>query len=496
MPPTAMRPTTSLRVESVFLPSTILTKHTTYICRTSLLPTPSPTQQRYVSSKRKLHSTSSKDVALPVPSPVSEQYHPASSKKSLETQKSILATLPLSHILRTYLITAMSSSPILLQSSTSILRRMLESKNPLFRLDSNPIMRAVLLETFYKQFCAGTNAAEIAKSTADLRQLGYSGVILEYAKEVLKDAESNELAEIAEWKTGMLKSIEMAAPGDLLGLKWSGMGPAAMNRMKDQLPPSKEMDEAMHSVCKAAAEKDMALLPAAEETWNLAGFHNWCLNLQRVYNTSGKAVVYTTYQLYLKQCPATIAEHLALAKKEGFTLGAKLVRGAYLATEKRELIWPDIQTTHNAYDAAMTALIKRQYTSSIPQPPGAPADYPSLNVVIASHNAATVTLAQKLRQEQAARGETLTPLIFAQLQGMADEVSCQLLAAAKQSKEEGTMPVERVFKCTTWGPMYECLNYLLRRAAENKDAASRTGDTRKAMGVELMRRVRAMVGLA
>jgi hypothetical protein len=269
-----------------------------------------------------------------------------------------------------------------------------------------------------------------------------------------------------------------------------------MNRMKDQLPPSKEMDEAMHSVCKAAAEKNMALLPAAEETWNLAGFHQWSLNLQREYNRHGRAVVYTTYQLYLKQCPATIAEHLAMAKKENFTLGAKLVRGAYLATEKRDLIWPDIQTTHNAYDNAMAALIARKYTDHIPQPAGAASEFPALNVVIASHNSATVTLAQRLRQEQAARGEALTPLIFAQLQGMADEVSCTLLAAARKSEKSGIQPVERVFKCTTWGTMDECLNYLLRRAAENKDAASRTGDTRRAMSSEIWRRCMAAVGLA
>ena len=84
---------------------------------------------------------------------------------------------------------------------------------------------------------------------------------------------------------------------------------------------------------------------------------------------------------------------------------------------------------------------------------------------------------------------------------MADEVSCTLIAAAKACEQEASQGdakavKEKVFKCTTWGSMYECLNYLLRRAAENKDAAGRTSETRKAMGAELGRRGRALVGLA
>ncbi|KAI7388162.1 hypothetical protein KC336_g17409, partial [Hortaea werneckii] len=94
-------------------------------------------------------------------------------------------------------------------------------------------------------------------------------------------------------------------------------------------------------------------------------------------------------------------------------------------------------------------------------------------------------------------------------QGMADEVSTSLIAAARASEQErqslglsaeenfkrGAVK-EKVFKCTTWGTMHQCLNYLLRRAAENKDAASRTKDTRLAMGAELRRRVKATFGLA
>jgi hypothetical protein len=408
-----------------------------------------------------------------------------------------LATLAFSQILRTYFITRVSSSPALLNLSTSILRGMLNSRNPLFRIDTNPLMRALLWHTFYMQFCAGETEAQVSKVCDTLRQQGYAGVILEYAPEVLADTEGNEVEDVAFWRKGMLDTVQMAAPGDFIGLKWSGMGPAAMRRMKANQEPTERMSEAMHALCKAATEKNIALLPAAEETWSLTGFHNWCMKMQRVYNLGGKSVVYATYQLYLRQTPDTLAEHLALAKKEGFTLGAKLVRGAYLGSDARNLIHPSIEATHAAYDSAASALIHRKYNDTLkPADGNAEQSMPPINVVLATHNHESVKKAQALRQEQAIRGDTLTPLTFAQLQGMADEVSCSLIAAAKANENNDKAVQERVFKCTTWGPIYDCLNYLLRRAAENKDAAGRTGETRDAMRAEFWRRFRGTFGLA
>lgn len=375
-----------------------------------------------------------------------------------------------------------------------MLRRMLESKSPLFDIGRNPVTRALLWHTFYKQFCAGETPAQVQASCNELRNQGYGGVILEYALEVLKDAKSSdEAGDVAVWRKGMLDTVEMAAPGDYVGLKWSGMGPAAMRRLKANDKPSTDMAEAMHALCKAAAGKDIALLPAAEETWTLEGFNNWSLNMQRVYNLGGKSVVYNTYQAYLRQTPGLLARHLSIAQQEGFALGVKLVRGAYLGSEDRSLICDCIEDTHTAYDTLASALIRRKSNQLVQAEND---KWPSTNVVLATHNAASVQKAQALRSAQAVSGEQLTPLAFAQLQGMADEVSHSLIAAAKANEGDKRAVRERVLKCTTWGSMYECLNYLLRRAAENKDAAGRTVGTRDAMGEELWRRMKAVVGVA
>ncbi|TKA22592.1 hypothetical protein B0A50_08281 [Salinomyces thailandicus] len=493
-----MKPTSS-RLEAGLL-QVVTARSATPACYFANLP------QSYTAStrprRRQIHTTpSNSNHAALLDASVSTAPPPAStptaSPKTGSDSIPALSCLPLSQILRSYLITSVSSSPALLSASTQLLRRMLESKSLLFSLERNPLARALLMETFYKQFCAGSSKAEVSKTCAELRQMGYSGVILEYALEVLKDAEGDEVVDVETWRKGMLASVYMAAPGDFLGLKWSGMGVAAMNRMKNNEKPSQQMNEAMHAVCQAAAAKDISLLPAAEETWSLDGFHQWCLDLQRQYNVAGKSVVYSTYQAYLKQTPDTVAKHLQIAKDEGFTLGLKLVRGAYLGSEARSFIWDKIEGTHASYDGIASALIHRQNNELVrPFQSSQQGFWPSTNVMLATHNAVSVRKAQDLRRQQAARGEPLTVLSFAQLQGMADEVSCSLIAAARATEGDEKAVKERVFKCTTWGSMYECLNYLLRRAAENKDAASRTAETRVAMGAELRRRVKGVFGLA
>ena len=255
----------------------------------------------------------------------------------------------------------------------------------------------------------------------------------------------------------------------------------------------------MREVCDVAAAKSVKLLPSAEETTTTPTIDAWTLNLQREYNRSPSgSVLYNTYQTYLKRIPAQIASHLADAQEKGYTLGVKLVRGAYLSTEPRHMIHDTIQDTHAAYDSLAAACLKREWNSTLsPVPSMTNKSFPPINLVLATHNAASVRSAQAIRTQQIRNNEPLIPLAYAQLKGMADEVSCELLQASKASPEDQkVVDVPRVFKCTTWGSLSENLNYLLRRAAENKDAATRTKESQHAMGAELRRRFGGVFGMA
>lgn len=429
-------------------------------------------------------------------------------------QPSALARLPLTSVLRTYMITRMSSSPLLLSTCFYLLRAMLDSDSIFFSPRRNRVIGAILRHTFYTQFCAGETPTEVRRTAQGIRDLGFKGIMLEFALEVLDDKpsaagkavvvdEAKVAREIETWRRGMLDSITITEAGDFVGLKWSGLGTHALHLLKTNQPPTSTMAAAIDEVCALASSKGVSLLPGAEEEITNKGIDAWTLDLQRKWNTKGRAVMYTTFQLYLKSAPDNVAKHIAVAREEGFTFGAKLVRGAYLGREPRAAIWDTIEDTHAAYDGVTTALLKRQHNEWVKPMEGTKEvkPWPNTAVFLATHNDNSVRNAQTIRNAQAAAGEVRVPLHFAQLQGMADEVSLELVQSSRQAEAQNAaaqkevVDVPQAIKCVTWGTVTECLHFLIRRASENKDAAGRTEGTRRAMGAELKRRFWEMFGL-
>lgn len=305
--------------------------------------------------------------------------------------------------------------------------------------------------------------------------------------------------EIIPWANGTLETVRMTAPGDFVALKFTGAGSQALYDLSNQRDPSPALREAIDSVCNLAAERGVRLLFDAEQQAVQAGIDAWTLEYMRKYNATspGKAVIYGTYQAYLKATPSVLASHLAAARQDGFTLGVKLVRGAYLGSDPRHLIHDTKTDTDNAYNGIAESLALRSYNPILkPAPSEKEAEYPQLNVVLAGHNHTSVRRIQALRTSQAQKGEAQTELVYAQLQGMADEVSCELVQAGQVSEgEAGRVDVPKAYKYLVWGTTGECMKYLLRRAQENRDAVERTLEGRNAMAGELWRRMKTAVGL-
>jgi hypothetical protein len=113
-------------------------------------------------------------------------------------------------------------------------------------------------------------------------------------------------------------------------------------------------------------------------------------------------------------------------------------------------------------------------------------------MVLATHNADSVRQARAI----ADAGLAKSYISCAQLQGMADEVSCEIVDSKSPGASVGASVQLPVYKYLVWGSIGECMKYLLRRAQENKDAVQRTRSTRDAMFGELVRRCKALVGLA
>jgi hypothetical protein len=252
---------------------------------------------------------------------------------------------------------------------------------------------------------------------------------------------------------------------------------------------------AITEACDAAAAKGVCLLPGAEEEITNIGLEKWTIALQKKYNTKeyGRALIYTTYQCYLRAIPARIAQHLEKASKEGYIAGVKLVRGAYLNSEAPGTCFDTKEGTDACYDACAETVLRQQWSDAI-APSNPAVAFPAVNIVLATHNLATIQSAKAIRAQQmlVTAPENLPRLTYAQLQGMADEISQSLVQDPTMKADENA----KVVKLLAWGTMTECLNFLIRRAAENKEASFRTEDTRKAMGAELWRRMKGVFGLA
>ena len=342
-----------------------------------------------------------------------------------------------------------------------------------------------------------------------LKSMGYKGVILAYGKEIVLekgekvDVSSNQLAnltadkEVQDWKEGTLNTVQMVEEGDMIGLKFSGAGRDAMRQLAAEESPSQAIEKATTEICNLAQARGVRLLFDAEQDAIQPGIDAWTLQFARRYNrmTSGKAVVYGTYQAYLRSTPTTLAQHLAVAKKEGFTLGVKLVRGAYMGSDPRALFWNSKEETDKAYNCIMDALLKKRWNSVL-QPSTDKAEERILSevaFVLASHNHESVQKAMAIRKEQTQKGDAKIDMAYGQLMGMADEVSCELVMAAKPGGAEPLKTTERegpkAYKYVVWGSVGECLKYLIRRAEENRDAVVRARGTRIALREELGRRI-------
>jgi hypothetical protein len=120
----------------------------------------------------------------------------------------------------------------LLRPSLAVMSVLTRSKSALLDADKNPIMNRVLRWAIYNHFCAGTNCVEVSQAVKDVKKLGYHGVILGYAKEVVLDNPAGEqihsdgakygpahYSMIDEWKQGNLDTLDMLDVGDFIALK-------------------------------------------------------------------------------------------------------------------------------------------------------------------------------------------------------------------------------------------------------------------------------------
>ena len=110
------------------------------------------------------------------------------------------------------------------------------------------------------------------------------------------------------------------------------------------------LSQAIAEICDQAVARKVRIIVDAEQDAVQSTIDAWAVDLMRRYNRSSQPTIFNTYQAYLKHTPAVLAQHLSVAGRDSFTLGVKLVRGAYLASDPRHIIHDTKAQTDEAYD--------------------------------------------------------------------------------------------------------------------------------------------------
>ncbi|KEF54068.1 uncharacterized protein A1O9_09863 [Exophiala aquamarina CBS 119918] len=398
------------------------------------------------------------------------------------------------------------------------------SKSRFLDPDQNPVVRGLIRAAIYNHFCAGTSPAEVKATIKQIKSAGYAGVILGYGREIVIDTSEaagdrgkdkdkllagvggrEEDKHIALWLQGNLTTLEMIGRGDYMNVKFTGAGPRVSQCLIDGTKPPEQLSQAIDKLCHQARSQGSRIWIDAEQQIFQPSIDAWTIDLMRRHNIHGNALVFNTIQAYLKSSRETVAKHLQVASDEAWTLGIKLVRGAYIASDVRERIWDTKAETDESYNSIARDLLSKNIAE------GAflgfkVRKFPDLRLFLAGHNTESIRQAILTVRELVMAGQQVPPVEYGQLHGMADDVSCDLVeqyeravqnfekhksegsaVSAKYELELQAAPV--AYKCLNWGSVRECLHFLLRRAVENASAAERIKEGLPELRGELKRRL-------
>lgn len=318
-----------------------------------------------------------------------------------------------------------------------------------------PIIKA----TIFKHFCGGESIEDCDKT---IISLGTQNVktILDYSVEGKEDEPVFD-ANVEE----ALKALQVAKSNSLIPFsvfKVTGFGRFALleklNAKKEITTTEKEEFERVknriHKICETAFNFQVPIFIDAEETWIQNVIDDLALEMMRKFNKE-KAIVYNTAQLYRWDRIEYLKELLAIAKKENFYIGIKLVRGAYIEKEReralemgyKDPMQKDKESTDKDFNLALKFCVE---------------NIDRISACCGSHNEDSSSyLIELMNQHNISVDDDR--IYFAQLLGMSDHISMNLSAANFN-----------VAKYVPYGPVKDVTPYLIRRAQENTSVAGQT----------------------
>lgn len=342
-----------------------------------------------------------------------------------------------------------------------------------FSLQARLPVKSLIRATIFKQFCGGETTKQCLQRAAELGKKGV-GTILDYATE----------GAASEWsfdrtQTETLTNISMAQKNNNIPFcvfKPTGIAPFAIMEkaaINGQFSPHEEQQlaaakERFTKICQHAAEANVQIFVDAEETWIQPFVDEVIEDLMQKHNRKA-AIIFTTAQMYRRDRLGYLQNLADKAKANGFKVGVKLVRGAYLEKESQRAatlglespIFSSKKETDLAYNDAVRFMLENLDTFSI---------------CLATHNEeSTLLMADEMTRRQISRDDPR--ISFAQLLGMGDHLTFNLASAGFNAA-----------KYVPYGKLQEVIPYLGRRAQENSSIKGQTSRELELLTREMKRR--------
>jgi proline dehydrogenase len=342
-----------------------------------------------------------------------------------------------------------------------------------FALKAHLPVDGLIRATVFDHFCGGINENDCLTVVDKMFTKGVSSV-LDYSVEGKEEEEQFDAALKMTLKTIEFAKERQAIPFAVF--KPTGLGRLDLyEKIGEKQPLSNEeqkewnkVRERFETICKTAHDKDVVLLIDAEESWMQDAADELVEEMMIKYNKD-KAIVFNTLQMYRWDRLDYLKTLHEKAKIQGFHIGMKLVRGAYMEKENKRAeehgystpICTSKQATDDNYDAAVDYMMKHIETMAI---------------FAGTHNEES---SYKLMEMLKLNNITINDqrIWFGQLYGMSDNISYNLASHEYN-----------VAKYLPFGPVRDVMPYLIRRAEENTSVAGQTSRELNLLKTERERR--------
>jgi len=331
----------------------------------------------------------------------------------------------------------------------------------------------VIRGTIFKHFCGGEDIEDCNNTIKALAESGI-GSVLDYSVE----GEENE-STYEHTCNEILATIDRAK-GDhsipFCVFKVTGISDFKLlekaSRKADLTEKEKQdydnVYNRIHKICSHANNNDVRVFVDAEESWIQNAIDDITTQMMKEFNRD-RAIIFNTIQLYRHDRLEFLKNAHKVASEQGYKLGLKLVRGAYMEKERDRAaeknypspIQPDLGATNRDYDSALKYCIEH---------------FSDIAICAGTHNESSSHLLIRLMYDHNIP-RSHPDVWFSQLLGMSDHISYNLANAGYN-----------VAKYVPYGPVKSVLPYLIRRAQENTSIAGQTGRELRLIMAEKKRR--------